>query len=245
MNVPVIPNTGRILDVWLGGQHHTPADQEAAMVFSSIYDRFPEVFQTLRQFIVRASQQLNQQGIDRFLVLGAGIPSCGNVHEAVPTARVLYTDIDPYNIELGKQILQNTSLADYSYCDANDLSTCDNDALQQILGINNSSPIGYVVVGITVFMCDEAVSSLFQSLYNHAPAGSQVIFDLDSDALSNYPEALELLGDGFHMRTPDAFSALIKPWQLTESGIQPVQTWHNDNDNTDLPVFMYGGVATK
>ncbi|GFR82807.1 S-adenosyl methyltransferase [Elysia marginata] len=245
MNAPVIPNTGRILDVWLGGKHHTPADQDAAILFNSIYDRFPEVFQTLRQFIVRASQQLNQQGIDRFLVLGAGIPSCNNVHEAVPNARVLYTDIDPYNINLGKQLLQNTSRADYSYCDANDFSTCDKDALKQIFGTNSESPIGYVVVGITVFMRDEAVSSLFQSLYNHAPSGSQVIFDLDSHALTHYPEALEILGDNFNMRTPSEFSALIKPWRISEPGIQPVQTWNNQQQETDLPVFMYGGVATK
>ena len=245
MDVPKIPNTGRILDVWLGGKHHTPADVEAAMQYCRIYDRSPEVFQTLRQFIVRACQSLNQQGIDRFLVLGAGIPSCGNVHEAVPNARVLYTDIDPYNIQLGKEILKHTPRADYGFCDANDFSTCDSTLIESVLGADDNPPIGYVVVGVSVFLNDEAVARLFKSLHEHAPEGSQVIFDLDSDALSNYPEALELLGDGFHMRTPDAFSALIKPWQLTESGIQPVQTWHNDNDNTNLPVFMYGGVATK
>ncbi len=245
MDIPVIPNTGRILDVWLGGNHHTPADRDAALLFSNIYDRFPEVFQTLRQFIVRASQQLNQQGIDRFLVLGAGIPSCNNVHEAVPNARVLYTDIDSYNIHLGKQLLQNTSLADYSYCDANDFSTCDNDALKQILGTNNDSPIGYVVVGVTVFMQDEAVSTLFQSLYEKAPKGSQVIFDLDSHALSHYPEALAILGDHFHMRTPEDFTTLIQPWRVSEPGIQPVQTWKNQQPNIDLPVFMYGGIAQQ
>ncbi|WP_211824315.1 SAM-dependent methyltransferase [Kistimonas asteriae] len=245
MDVPVIPNTGRILDVWLGGQHHTSADHEAAQLFSGIYERFPEVFQTLRQYIVRASQQLHQQGIDRFLVLGAGIPSCGNVHEAVPNARVLYTDIDPYNIELGKQLLENTSRADYSYCDANDFSTCDKDALRQVLETSDTSPIGYVVVGITVFMRDEAVSALFQSLYEHAPAGSRVIFDLDSHALSHFPEALAILGDNFHMRTPEDFATLIQPWRVSEPGIQPVQSWNNHQPNTDLPVFMYGGIAKK
>jgi hypothetical protein len=240
---PASPNTGRILDYWLGGNHHLPVDVEAARAFESIYGDFPGVFRTLRDFIGRAARYIGEQGIDQFLVLGSGIPTQGNVHEAVPQARVLYTDIDPLNVQLGQEILAGNPDVGYTYCDANDLSTLDQELVRSVLGPLRR--LGIVVVGVGVFIPDDRLRGLFAGLYEWAPGESHLAFDFDSTRLSTFPAALEMLGDGFHMRTPETFAPLLGPWELTQDGIQPAGAWRNPEGKAAVPVFMYGGVAVR
>lgn len=166
---PTIPNTGRILDYWLGGTHHFPADVAAAQAFDAIYGQFPQVFRVLRNYIGRAARFIYSQGVEQFLVLGSGIPTQGNVHEAVPEAKVLYTDIDPVNVELGQQILAQTPNAQYTFCDATNLSTLDQRDVEAILDL--SRPLGLVVIGVSVFIPDEQLRSLFSELYERVVGG--------------------------------------------------------------------------
>jgi hypothetical protein len=240
---PTVPNTGRILDYWLGGQHHFPPDVAAARAFSAIYGDFPRVFRVLRDFIGRASRFIHSQGVDQFLVLGAGVPTQGNVHEAVPAARVLYTDIDPLNVELGQRILAGMPGKGYALCDASDLSTLDLESARQVLGPFHR--LGIVMVGVAVFIDDERLRATYRKLHELAPPGSYLAFDFDSTKLREFPAALRMLGDGFHMRTPETFAPLLQPWQLTEDGIQPVAAWRHPGGPTDIPTFMFGGVAMK
>lgn len=223
---PMIPNTGRILDYWLGGTHHFAADKAAAGAFDAINGDFPRVFRVLRDFIGRASRYIAAQGVDQFLVLGSGIPTQGNVHEAVPSAKVLYTDIDPVNVELGSKILASSPSAAYGYCDASDFSTLDPALVERVLGPKRR--IGVIVVGCAVFVPDDKLRALYAALHAWAPAGSFLGFDFDSRELENYPAALAMLGDGFFMRTPDEFAPLLGPWQTTEDGIAPVAAWRSE-----------------
>jgi hypothetical protein len=245
MTAPQIPNTGRILDVWLGGTHHFPIDQQAAGAFDQIYDRFPDVFSTLRGFIQRSAQYIERQGVDRFLVIGAGIPTQGNVHEAVPNAKVLYSDIDEENVRFGKSIVQDNSHCDYIFCDATELSVLDDARVTSFLGEWADKPIGIIVIGVAVFLNDQQLAQVLKSLYSRCAAGSYLSFDFDSLQLTQYPAALAMLGDGFFPRAPEGFLPLLGEWKLTNEGILPVQEWQMSKTVTEIPVFMYGGVARK
>jgi hypothetical protein len=242
---PAEPNTGRILDHWLGGQHHFPADAAAAQAFEQLYEGFPTVFRTLRDYIGRATRSVRDLGIDQFLVFGAGIPTRGNVHEVVPDARVLYTDIDKANVALGREILKDVPNTGYTWCDAADLSTLDRAEVERVLGPLRR--LGIVFVGLAVFIPDDRLRQTFEALYDWAPPGSAMVLDFDSDACSTVPNVVEILqstGAPFEMRGPETIAPLLGRWQLTPDGIQPVAAWRNP-EPPDVPTFMWGAVVTK
>lgn len=248
--IPSVPNTARILDYWLGGSHHFPIDVEAAKLFEDLYPDFPAVFRTLRDYIGRVARSIELQGVDQFVVFGSGLPTCGNVHEAVPQARVLYTDIDPDNIKLGQQILADRPNADYTFCDAANLDTLDRSVVDRVLGPIRR--LGMIFVGVCAFIPDRILTNMFDLLYDWAPAGSFLALDFDGEALAQYPKVLELLnemGAHLYMRNPTTIRPLLGRWQLTHHGILPVSVWQAELSAKPAeirePVFMYGCVVYK
>ena len=240
---PTVPNTGRMFEYWLGGTHYHPVDVAAAKAFEAVFDDFPRLFRTLRDFIGRASRFIQAQGVDQFLVLGAGLPTQGNVHEAVPGARVLYTDLDAANVALGQRILAGVPGTGYVRCDATDLTTLDGNAVTRVLGPVRR--LGIVLIGVEAFMPDEAIRATCERLYALAPSGSFLAFDCDSPEALAHPELVKMMGPGFHMRTPEQLAAVLGPWQLTGDGIQPVSVWRNPRPVPGLRAYMNGGVARK
>jgi O-methyltransferase involved in polyketide biosynthesis len=250
MVVSPVPNTARILDYWLGGSHHYPVDVEAAKAFESLYPNCPTVFRTLRDYIGRVTRYIESQGIEQFVVFGSGLPTCGNVHEAVPQAKVLYTDIDAANIELGQKILRDNPHTDYIFCDATNLNTLDRSVIDRVLG--TIQRLGMVFVGVSAFIPDDTLAQMLDQLYDWAPAGSFLALDFDGEALAQYQRVLELLnsmGAPLHMRNPTTIRPLLGRWQLTQPGIVPVSAWQADALEKSAPafeqVFMYGCVVYK
>jgi hypothetical protein len=249
MDTPSIPNTGRILDYWLGGSHHFPVDIEAAKVFEQACSTLPQVFCTLRNYIGRVSRYIESQGINQFIVFGAGLPTCGNVHEAVPQAKVLYTDIDEANVQLGQELLDNHPNANYTFCDAANLESLDQLTVNETLG--SVQKLGMVFVGVSAFIPDDVLTHILDQLYDWVPVGSFLALDFDGEALQNYPSVLELLDSldaHLYMRNPSTIKPLLGRWQLSEQGILPVSIWEADLPqvrDSDEPVFMYGCVVYK
>ncbi len=244
---PAAPNTGRILDYWLGGNHHYDVDVIGAREFEAVYAGFPLVFSTLRDYIARVSRSIRAAGIDQFLVLGAGLPTCGNVHEAVPGCRVLYTDIDKENVRIGTEILAGSPNVAYTFCDATDLSTLDGDAGSLL---DMSKPVGLVMIGTTAFLPDEVLRLAMERLHQWAPPGSLLALDFDGRALSRHPQALALLdriGAPLFMRDPESIAPCLTPWTLRDPGIQPVRTWPASPKHPVIAEdeFMFGCVVEK
>lgn len=250
METPSVPNTGRILDYWLGGSHHFPVDVEAAKVFEQVYPQFPKVFRTLRDYIGRASRYIESQGINQFVVFGSGLPTCDNVHEAVPQAKVLYTDIDAANIQLGQELLANSPNANYTFCDAKNLNSLDQSVVTETLG--SLQRLGMVFVGVSAFIPDDILTQMLDTLYDWVPAGSFLALDFDGEAGLQYPQLIELMDSldaHLYMRNPETIKPLLGRWQLTEQGILPVSAWQTelpiqDREITES-VFMYGCVVYK
>lgn len=86
-------------DYFLGGYHNFAIDREAAEAAITIWPELPLVMQANRAFLRRTVRFLVSQGIERFLDIGSGIPTVGNVHEVAewlnPAVRVVYVDLDP------------------------------------------------------------------------------------------------------------------------------------------------------
>jgi hypothetical protein len=242
---PAIPSTARMIDYWLGGEHHYPADVAAAGAFESAYGQCATEFRDLRRFLGRAVRAIHQHGIDNYLVFGAGVPTCGNVHEVIPGAHVLYTDIDEVNVALGQRILAGSAHVAYTHGDATKVSTIDPQVLTDVLPAWGRGPVGVVFLGLAAFLDDETLAAAFDALYKATLRGSWLAFDFDSQELAAYPEALAMMGPAFHMRDPLSFPALLGRWRLTGEGVAPASAWGLTAVSDRTPVAFYGGLATR
>ncbi len=104
------PNVARIYDAALGGHANFVADRAALDALLDAYPDTRRAAQANRAFLRRAVAFLTGQGIDRFLDVGSGLPTVGNVHEvaqrANPTARVVYVDNDPVAVRYSRELLE-------------------------------------------------------------------------------------------------------------------------------------------
>ena len=109
------PNAARMYDYYLGGNHNLAIDRQAADAAIAIYPDFGLVMRANRAFMRRAVHYLMEQGIRRFLDIGSGIPTVGNVHEVAqaldPAARVVYVDVDPVAVAHSAALLQDNPRA--------------------------------------------------------------------------------------------------------------------------------------
>jgi hypothetical protein len=241
---PDTPSTARMIDYWLGGTDHFDIDVAAAQAFESAYGPCAHEFRALRGFLARSVQYLHERGREEFLVIGAGVPTLGNVHEVLPTARVLYTDIDPVTVEAGQRILAGNAQATYALGDATDLQTIDPTVLHSTLPSWGIGPVGVVFLGLAAFLDDEQLARALEDLYQATAPGSFLAFDFDSDVLAGNPEALAMMGPQFHMRRPEEFAGLLGRWQLTDEGIAVVADWPKPSPSDTVAAF-FGGVATR
>ncbi|RZU75758.1 S-adenosyl methyltransferase [Micromonospora kangleipakensis] len=245
MAEPDRPSIARMIDFWLGGEHHFPVDVAAARAFEEAHGPGALIFRSLREFLGRAVRSIADAGVDSFLVFGAGVPTRGNVHEVVPEATVLYTDVDPVTIRLGQRILAGSDRAGYGFGDATDIGTIDPAQLHRFVPGWGRRPVGVVFLGLAAFLDDETLSRTLDELYVAVAPGSFLAVDFDGEELAGYPQALALLGPAFRMRPPAAFGPLLGCWEPTADGVVPVARWRPDGEPAAVPDACYGVVATK
>lgn len=236
-----------MIDYWLGGSHHYPVDVAAAGAFEAAYGPVAHEFRALRGFLRRVVLNATDRGIDEFLVVGAGIPTQGNVHEVAGSAKVLYIDIDEANVALGRQILAGHPNATYALGDATDLGSIDPAVLHAALPGWGVRPVGVAFLGLAAFIDDEPLAAALDSAAEATVPGSVLAFDFDTEVLLDHPQALALMGPAFRMRSPSAFTALLGRWTLTEEGVQPVARWGLTDAGGDVPedAAFYGGLAVN
>ncbi|MER7335318.1 MULTISPECIES: SAM-dependent methyltransferase [unclassified Micromonospora] len=242
---PDQPSTARMIDFWLGGEHHFPVDVAAAHAFEQAYGPCAPVFRELRAFLGRAVRAMAAEGVDSFLVFGAGVPTMGNVHEVAPDATVLYTDVDPVTIRLGQRLLAGSDRAGYGYGDATDIGTVDRAQLHRFVPGWGRRPVGVVFLGLAAFLDDETLARTLDELYEATAPGSLLAVDFDTEELAGYPQALAMMGPAFRMRPPAAFAPLLGRWTPTADGIVPITRWRPAGPPAQVPDAFHGAVAVR
>ncbi len=242
---PDQPSTARMIDFWLGGEHHYPVDVAAARAFEQAYGPCAPIFRALRAFLGRAVRAIAATGVDSFLVFGAGVPTMGNAHEAVGDATVLYTDVDPVTIRLGQRILAGSDRAGYGFGDATDIGTVDPALLHRFVPGWGRRPVGVVFLGLAAFLDDETLAHTLDELYAATAPGSHLAIDFDTEELAGHPEALAMMGPAFRMRPPASFRPLLGRWTPTSDGIVPVTDWRPDGPPVRVPDAFHGAVAVR
>ena len=245
MDQPDGPSTARMIDYWLGGRHHRPVDVAAAAAFEAVYGPCAEIFRSLRGFLGRTVRAMTADGIDGFLVFGSGVPTCGNVHEVAPEATVLYTDVDPETVRLGRSLLDGNDRAGYGYGDATDIGTVDRAQLHRFVPGWGRRPVGVVFLGLAAFLDDDTLARTLDELYRAVAPGSRLAIDFDTEELAGYPEALAMMGPAFRMRAPGRFAPLLGRWQPTGDGIVPVARWRPAGEPEPVPDAFHGALAVR
>ncbi len=165
----------------------------------------------------RAALEMHRDGIEDFLIPGAGVPTSGHVHQLLPEARVLYIDNDLSIVKAAQKMLVNKPRVRYIY---GDLTRWD-EVKEQCNEFFDLSPrIGIIFVGASYFIPDEPLRNLLKDLYDWAGPGSKIVIDNYNSEFPMPPArrifhlVYELTGNHLYLRNDAEFRELLEPWQI-------------------------------
>ncbi|GIJ71138.1 SAM-dependent methyltransferase [Virgisporangium ochraceum] len=91
------------------------------------------------------------------------------------SARALYTDVGPAIVAAGRDLVAGLERVDYVHGDATDLTGIERAAAERVL---DGPPVGLVVLGLAAFLDDGTLARALDAMYDAAPAGSWLIFEV-------------------------------------------------------------------
>ncbi|GAA0359230.1 SAM-dependent methyltransferase [Microbispora corallina] len=252
------PNVARMYDYYLGGKNHFPADRAAAeKVIELSRGHVREAVRENRAFLGRAVLHLaGECGIRRFVDLGAGLPTQGNVHEialaAAPDARVVYVDNDPVVAVHGRALLAGDPRVEFLEADLRrpgDVLA----ALPADFGPGDE-PVALLMLACLHFVSDEEDPAGIVAQYRDAlPPGSHIVVShVTSDPL---PAVMAAAGGvygaanaPFDARPREAIARFFDGFELVEPGLVQLHEWRPDPHTPPLRTAflpVLGGVARR
>lgn len=228
------PNTGRIVDYWMGGSHNFEIDRQLA---DQVVQQFPVIADLARHqraLVKRFVEFYYARGIRAIVDFGSSLPTCDNTHLIAhaldPQIKVVYSDIDPITIAYGQDLLRGNPNAIYLSCDAAEpRGVLESPETRALLGAERR--VGIIFLGLAPMLSDEQVRSAWQTLYEWAAPGSYLGVSIQSEHWSSEPDLLAVRNSYgrsnilAYPRTLAQIRELIPPWHLTEEGIQPNANW--------------------
>ncbi|HIE55921.1 MAG TPA: hypothetical protein EYP90_12225 [Chromatiaceae bacterium] len=230
------PNAGRVYDYVLGGHHNFEADRQAAGFMISLLPSTPKWVKVLRQFIREAVHQLTEEGFDKFLDLGSGLPTADHIHSLAPQAKVVYVDKDPVTVSYGMQILDGNPNVKYIESDIRDIDAIlASPIIPELFGDDRKVAIG--VNAVSCFLDMEENKKLFQALYEWAAPGSKLFLTVESKnpalttpQLDQFVDMFRQMGDAYYFITVEEANEMVKPWQPDEKGYKTLAEWLDIED---------------
>jgi hypothetical protein len=240
------PNAGRIYDYWLGGSQNFEVDRIAGDEIVKHIPFIRELATLVRWFLGKGVKRALELGFTQFLDFASGVPSTRHIQSLTPEGtKIVYSDIDPVTVRLGKKILKDNPLIKYEFCDIRIPETLlESDVVKNLFGANHKVAIGYN--GICYFLKDEEIHYSMNALYEWAAEGSILYFcdiDLASGQTSNAVfDLYKNMNQPFYSRPQKEMIELIKPWRVMEPGFQDLEKWHNKPSAfTEKYIALYGG----
>lgn len=244
-----IPDTARMMDYWLGGTHHFEVDRAMARSIEKMTPLAANWVRAQRQFLRRVVSYLYRELQHTcFLVAGAGLPTCSNVHEVVPEAKVLYTDINPVTVAYGRYILGDNPRVRYLNQDARLLHEVDPGEVQSLFG--SSRRVAIIYIGFSYFFPDSVLRQTLSELYDRVAPGSHLaITSLGEDStryVAPSVEAYARMGHPLYLRSREQLLELLEPWKSTPHGVRAATHWGIDDATEPFPpVFVYSCLVHK
>jgi hypothetical protein len=252
-----IPSGSRVYDYTLGGSHNFEADRQAAQYMFSLLPSTPKWVRLLRSFMQEATTRLGEEGFDKFLDLGSGLPTADHIHAIVPEARIIYTDFDPVTVTYGQELTKNLPNVRFLQADVRDLDSILQSPVVEEL-FDTEGPVAIGLNGMTCFFQEEELKHIFGRLYDWAAPGSKLFCtfetknpNLTTPKLEQFLGMFSQMGSPYYFLTPETSQALSHPWRIEEGAYQPITEWLNtpdlitaeDREGVDLE--FYGAILVK
>jgi O-methyltransferase involved in polyketide biosynthesis len=251
------PNAGRVYDYILGGHSNYEIDRQAAEYMLSLLPSTRKWTRMLRLFLQEATNILADEGFDKFLDLGSGLPTANHIHVNAPEAKVIYVDADPTTVTFGKQLLQEHPNATYI---AEDITNIDavlsSPVIEQMFGAERKVAIG--LNAVLCFFSEEQAKEIVQKLYDWAAPGSKLFAtfetkdpNLTTPQLEQFLDMFQQMGVTYNFTTLAEAQETMKPWQADERGYLPLYTWldiedqFSEKDYEEIDLQFYGAILVK
>jgi SAM-dependent methyltransferase len=263
------PSVARVYDLCLGGKDNYESDR---VVFRQIMEIIPEISEWAkenRRWLQRAVRWMAQdQRIDQFLDLGAGLPVAENTHQiaqsVTASARVVYVDNDPSVIAHGRALLMDNEWTDFAAADfTKPAEVLADPAVKEMLDF--SRPVGLIQALVLhhVSDLDELLAQQAEYL-DKLPSGSCVAIShagnprdgSEAAALATtFEDKFKQHFPALRFRTPAEVTSLFGDFELVDPGLVRLFDWHgpgvevDDNPADDYrqaaSQFLVCGVARK
>lgn len=247
------PNPGRIYDYYLGGHHNFDVDRATAEQLIALMPSAKSGALLNRWFMYDAVQRLAQAGFTCFLDLATGLPTQGYIHEHVPNARVLYTDIDPVTVAYGRTIVGENPNVYFLNTNITDISGVLQAADEHFQGEHK---IAMSFIGSTYFFEDAVLRSILSQLHGWSAPGSQLALswlagDVAAFKTSTFAQRYRQMGAAIHPRElPDLYS-LLQGWRVLDPGLIPLDQWNGVEEwripggIEEEPLDLYGVIVER
>lgn len=233
------PSVARIYDWYLGGKHNFAVDREMGEQVLAVEPTGALNARANREFLRRAVLRLAaEQGVRRFLDIGTGIPTSGNVHEvletAAPDARVLYVDHDPVAVAHAKAILRGSARASVIQADLR--------APGEILShpflraaVKAGEPVAVLMVAVLHCVTGaEDPYGIVARLRDGLPKGSWLVVThatgegLDPEQARRIEDLYRHASSPLTLRGRAEVEGLFAGYEVVEPGVVLVTDWHPD-----------------
>ncbi|QNP74192.1 SAM-dependent methyltransferase [Streptomyces roseirectus] len=250
-----MPSVARVNDYFLGGSHNFEADRAAARRAMEFVPGLPKIMRATRAFTRRAVRHAAARGITQFLDIGAGLPTCGGVHEmardAVPGARVVHVDNDAVAVEHTRAVLADDPHAGAVAADLRSPEAIlTSPQVRELLDLRR--PVALLLIAILHFVDDEddpygAVATLRDAL---APGSMLVLTHASFEGIPLPPERAGGAVDVFKdirnpliMRSQGEIARFFEGYDMVEPGLVPMPLWRPETPPGDEDPYAFCGFA--
>jgi hypothetical protein len=246
------PHVGRVYDFVLGGHHNYEVDRQFAAQILTVFPAYPKFARLNRWFLQLVASRWAEQGVERVLDIGSGLPTQGHLNEYLTGARILFSDNDPLSVSYGSEILKDSANMKYIMADVRDPAPIFEEATR-FFGDERRIAVGFI--GLAYMISDDAVRDVAQRLHAWCAPGSvmAVTFLTESagggESVEKLMQIAKKLGIDCRLRSTEQLAELIAPWRIVES--KPieehldVQGMLTDEDRLDMGLVMNGAIAER
>lgn len=237
-----LPNTARMYDYYLGGTHNLEADRKAASEVDSYAPFVGYVARLQRACLKDIPAELGRRGFDLLIDFASGLPTQDHLHENAPESMaVVYADLDPVIVEYSREILGDTPNVHYLYTDMrNPLTLLHEPVIQQLL--HEGRKPAFVIWGICLFLSDEEIDTITNTLYDWAPPGTHIAFNVplvdmnkNNEAVIKFLKTYEDLNEPIYVRSLEKVRQIVQPWKPDERGFVSFLDWHGLDPSSMTP----------
>ena len=229
------PNTARVIDYWLGGNHNFEIDRQFGDQVAQAAPQIPAWQVQGRQMLERVVRyMIHTCHYPAIVDFGAGIPTCENTHLAArrvdPSVHILYNDIDPLTALYAREILEGIKGVAFVEGDASDpLPILESEEGRTLL--NGERRIGILYMSLVHLMSDEQVVRAAHALYDWTAPGSCWFLTFPSPEWETNPEFAKVAEFyrkarvAYWKRDVEELIPLLSPWHVPSDSVSSNQQW--------------------